>query len=246
MPAIKVPTAKLRSFAKKNVPNPLFVVLSGSHAYGFPSPDSDYDLRGAHIAKTKDLLGLRKPPETMERKGEGVELVTHEAEKFLGLLLSPSGYVLEQIFSPYTILETKEFKQLKLLSKNVLCKKLHAHYAGFGLSVYKKAKAAEWRDVKENIYLLRILMTGILLLEKGKIVVDIQELNKIFKIDVLPQLVEFKKKGERVHDHFNLEKEATELFQRLDQAYKSSNLPPDIRHWDKFDDWLMKLRMRNL
>ena len=27
----------------------LFATVSGAHLYGFPSPDSDYDLRGVHI-----------------------------------------------------------------------------------------------------------------------------------------------------------------------------------------------------
>jgi uncharacterized protein len=27
----------------------LFATISGAHLYGFPSPDSDYDLRGVHI-----------------------------------------------------------------------------------------------------------------------------------------------------------------------------------------------------
>ena len=27
----------------------LFATISGAHLYGFPSPHSDYDLRGAHI-----------------------------------------------------------------------------------------------------------------------------------------------------------------------------------------------------
>ena len=27
----------------------LFVTIRGAHLYGFPSPDSDYDIRGAHV-----------------------------------------------------------------------------------------------------------------------------------------------------------------------------------------------------
>jgi hypothetical protein len=27
----------------------LFATISGAHLYGFPSPDSDFDLRGAHV-----------------------------------------------------------------------------------------------------------------------------------------------------------------------------------------------------
>jgi hypothetical protein len=36
--------------------------LSGAHAYGFPSPDSDLDLKAIHVAKTADLLGFDVPP----------------------------------------------------------------------------------------------------------------------------------------------------------------------------------------
>lgn len=43
------------------------VYLSGAHAYGFPSPDSDLDLKAIHVAKTADLLGLEIPPPTFDR-----------------------------------------------------------------------------------------------------------------------------------------------------------------------------------
>jgi len=35
----------------------LFATVSGAHLYGFPSPDSDYDLRGAHVAPVSVLAG---------------------------------------------------------------------------------------------------------------------------------------------------------------------------------------------
>jgi hypothetical protein len=31
----------------------LFATVSGAHLYGFPSPDSDFDLRAAHIRKRR-------------------------------------------------------------------------------------------------------------------------------------------------------------------------------------------------
>src|ERR1700733_5457215 len=34
------------------------IYLSGAHAYGFPSPDSDLDLKSVHVAPTRDLVGL--------------------------------------------------------------------------------------------------------------------------------------------------------------------------------------------
>jgi len=39
----------LRAEAARHPYPLLFATVSGAHLYGFPSPDSDYDLRGAHI-----------------------------------------------------------------------------------------------------------------------------------------------------------------------------------------------------
>lgn len=248
-PKLKIPLKELKAFAKKAVPNPLLLVLSGSHAYGFPSADSDIDLRGAFIAKTKTLMALRKPADTMEKRERNkaeIELVVHELEKFLGLLLSPSGYIMEQIHSPYPIIETKHSKQLKQLSRSVVCKALHNHYSGFAMNVYKKARAVGWADVKEDLYLLRILMTGITLLETGKTVVNLPELNKKFKLGIVPELIELKAQSETARGVMNMDKESAELFSRLDAAYKASNLPDHVQNIDKFNDFLVKIRIANL
>src|SRR5690349_19033293 len=82
----------------------LFVTISGAHLYGFPSPDSDYDLRGVHVLPLRDVVGLEAGRETIEVSGErgglDVDLVTHDARKFFAMMLKKNGYVLEQLFSP--------------------------------------------------------------------------------------------------------------------------------------------------
>ena len=46
-------------------PYPLiFVTISGAHLYGFPSPDSDYDLRGVHVLPARQVVGLEVGRET--------------------------------------------------------------------------------------------------------------------------------------------------------------------------------------
>jgi predicted nucleotidyltransferase len=42
----------------------LFATISGAHLYGFPSPDSDFDLRGAHVLPLEKVVGLQveRPP----------------------------------------------------------------------------------------------------------------------------------------------------------------------------------------
>ena len=81
-------------------PHPLlFATISGAHLYGFPSPDSDFDLRGAHILPLEKIAGLEVSDETVEdsRIIEGLEMdiVSHDVRKFFGLMLKKNGYVLE-------------------------------------------------------------------------------------------------------------------------------------------------------
>ena len=40
----------------------IFATISGAHLYGFPSPDSDFDLRGVHILPLKEVVGLQTGP----------------------------------------------------------------------------------------------------------------------------------------------------------------------------------------
>src|SRR2546427_1853352 len=109
----------------------LFATISGAHLYGFPSPDSDFDLRGAHVLPLGQVVGLDVPDETVEQQmrvsphpgplligcGEGgaleMDIVSHDVRKFFGLLLKKNGYVLEQLFSPLIVQTTPEHAELK-------------------------------------------------------------------------------------------------------------------------------------
>src|SRR5215468_8909861 len=85
----------------------LFMTVSGAHLYGFPSPDSDWDLRGVHVLPPSEVVGLKEGPDTLtieEKRGDlELDLVTHDVKKFFGLLLRRNGYVLEQLFSPLVV-----------------------------------------------------------------------------------------------------------------------------------------------
>src|SRR5687767_270529 len=95
----------------------LFVTISGAHLYGFPSPDSDYDLRGVHVLPVREVVGLDAGRETIEasgvRDGLEIDLVTHDVKKFFGLMLRKNGYVLEQLYSPLVVHTTPEHAELK-------------------------------------------------------------------------------------------------------------------------------------
>src|SRR4051812_43663235 len=119
----------------------LFVTISGAHLYGFPSPDSDYDLRGVHILPAREVLGLGPLRETLESEGieEGVEidLVSHDAGKFFRLLLKNNGYVLEQLFSPLVVRTSPEHEELKAIARGCITRNHVHHYLGFLATQWK-------------------------------------------------------------------------------------------------------------
>src|SRR5688572_5687400 len=85
----------------------LFATISGAHLYGFPSPDSDFDLRGSHILPVNRVVGLDVSDETIEDSrviaGLEMDIVSHDVRKFFKLLLKKNGYVLEQLYSPLVV-----------------------------------------------------------------------------------------------------------------------------------------------
>src|SRR3954464_15204484 len=77
------------------------VYLSGAHAYGFPSPDSDLDLKCVHLAPTQELVGLYPVAEPAERMEivDGVELDygSNELGPVLHGAIKGNGNYLERI-----------------------------------------------------------------------------------------------------------------------------------------------------
>src|SRR4029079_16750085 len=75
--------------------------LSGAHAYGFPSPDSDLDLKAIHVAKTSALVGFDPPQPTVERTEilEGVEIdyTSNEIAHALSGILNGNGNFIERV-----------------------------------------------------------------------------------------------------------------------------------------------------
>src|SRR5438552_431290 len=107
-------------------PYPLLAMtLSGAHLYGFPSPDSDYDLRGVYILPAREVLGLYEGHESITsmlvRSGIEIDLVMHDVKKFFLLLVNKkSGLVLEQIYSPLVLYVAPEHDELKHLAQHFI------------------------------------------------------------------------------------------------------------------------------
>ena len=177
----------------------LFATISGAHLYGFPSPDSDVDLRGVHVLPLSKVVGLEVMDETVqdERIIEGLEMdiVSHDVRKFFHLLLKKNGYVLEQLFSPLIVQTTPEHDELKAIARGCITKHHSHHYFGFVETQWNLFAKESPRRVKPLLYVYRVLLTGIWLMRTGGIEANVVTLNQTFKLPFIDELVARKLAG---------------------------------------------------
>jgi hypothetical protein len=233
----------------------LFASISGAHLYGFPSPDSDYDLRGVHILPVKEVLTLNEPRETIElseiREGLELDFVSHDVKKFFSLLLKKNGYVLEQVYSPL-ILRTNDWHQeLKVIAKDCITRHHSHHYFGFSDTEWRLFEKENPHRVKPLLYIYRVLLTGIHLLQTGEVESNLLKLNEKFRLPQIDELVAIKLSGAEkgVLADSNLEfhrKEYIRLREELKLAEEKSSLPEAPSARPALNDLLVRIRMANL
>lgn len=79
----------------------LFAVESGSRAWGFPSPDSDYDARFVYARPLDWYVSLEPGRDVLELPIENdLDINGWDLKKALGLLLKPNPVLLEWLSSP--------------------------------------------------------------------------------------------------------------------------------------------------
>jgi predicted nucleotidyltransferase len=232
----------------------IFATISGAHLYGFPSPDSDYDLRGVHVLPLKEVVGLKIGQETVEKSGiyDGLEidLVTHDARKFFGLMLKKNGYVLEQVFSPLVVHTTPEHAELIEIARDCITKHHAHHYLGFAETQWKLFEKENPPRVKPLLYVYRVLLTGIHLMQTGEIEANLVRLNDTARLPYLGDLIQRKIDGaekERLTEaDLDFHRgEYERLRQKLEDAYSASALPEASRGNEALHDLLVRLRLAN-
>lgn len=229
----------------------LFVTISGAHLYGFPSPDSDYDLRGVHLLPLKDVAGLNEGRETIEVSGifDGLEvdLVTHDARKFFSLMLKKNGYVLEQLFSPLIVRTSAEHEELKSIGMTCITKHHAHHYFGFAETQWKLFEKESPRRIKPLLYVFRVLLTGIHLMKSGVIEANLLTLNAQYPLPYVPELVARKLAGPEQstlsdRDFEFYRREYERLREQLQAAFDASTLQETSPAKPALHDLLLRVR----
>jgi predicted nucleotidyltransferase len=79
----------------------LIAVESGSRAWGFASPDSDWDVRFVYVRPIEWYLAIDQRPDVIERPiVDGLDLAGWDLRKALQLLAKPNPALLEWLSSP--------------------------------------------------------------------------------------------------------------------------------------------------
>lgn len=245
-----------RRFVQEVRPPPgqiLLCAVTGAHLYGFPSPDSDVDLKGLHLAPTSRLLGLGTVPETHDVTEfvDEVEydLTTHELGMALRAVLKGNGNVIERITSPLQVVETSALEALRQLLPSLLSRRAHAHYAGF----FRQTCRFFDREprAKTLLYSVRVVLTGIHLLRSGEVQANLPALAQEYGVDGVDAVVAYKR------DHGETATIAPELAaplrrqwpaleDQLVESRDSSALPDEPPGRDGAEDWLVQLRREDL
>ncbi len=141
----------------------LLVIESGSRAWGFPSPDSDYDVRFLYLRPRDWYLSLSPRRDVIEQPiVDEIDLNGWDVRKALGLLLKSNATVSEWMESPIRYRPDDPFvPRLAALADDLLNPRALAHhYASAG-----RQSAERWlaRDeavpVKKYFYALRPALT---------------------------------------------------------------------------------------
>ena len=228
----------------------LVVYLSGAHAYGFPSPDSDLDLKCVHVAPTGALVGLTVADGGAERMEviDGVELDygSNELGDVVRGVVKGNGNYLERLLGELVLAcDDALLAAVRPLVAAALSRRVARHYGGFAMAQLRAAEAAP--TAKKVLYVLRTACTGRHLLETGRLETDLTRLAPGYRLDI-GELIARKRTGERVAlagaelDHWRAA--LTSAVAAVDAAAATSPLPaePTAAAVADLDAWLRDVR----
>ncbi len=231
-------------------PETVFATISGAHLYGFASPDSDIDLRGAFLLPARELLGLHPPAETLtieEKSPLDLDWVAHDVRKFARMMTNHNGYVLEQLYSPLVVVTSPAHEELKEIGKGCLTRPTVRHYFGFA-SGRRKRLAEPNPTVKHLLYAYRVYLTGIHLMQAAEVVANVVTLNERFGLPEIDELVARKRAGaEKMPlDERDLALHGAVLERleaELHAAHEKSSLPEEPSTAAALNDLVVRLRL---
>ena len=163
---------KLTHIARTEPLHFLLAVESGSRAWGFASPDSDYDVRAIYIRPQEYYLQIDEAKDTFEFiENQWFDVGGWDIRKALRLLRKSNAMLLEWLRSPMVYTQDDDFtgRLNALAPQYVQAAALLHHYRGIAGNALKAMDLVHPVKLKKWFYVLRPLLAARWAVKQGGI-----------------------------------------------------------------------------
>lgn len=159
---------KLKEIEKKENVRIIMAVESGSRAWGFASPDSDYDVRFVYVRQLEDYLRLEKTKDTIEWQLDDVlDISGWDLKKALQLMHDSNPSIFEWCASPVVYQSSDAFEELKRIRGDYYSRKKSLyHYWHMANGNYQTYLQGEKVRIKKYFYVIRPLLAAMWVVDK--------------------------------------------------------------------------------
>lgn len=160
---------KLREIEKKEKVEIIYAAESGSRAWGFSSPDSDYDVRFIYKRPKEDYLKLDPFSTVIEwQTDDTFDISGWDIRKVLLMLYKSNPTVFEWNNSPVVYKTTVEWEELsEVINKFFISYTGLYHYFNTARTTYMKYLRSERVRLKKYFYALRPILASRWILSEG-------------------------------------------------------------------------------
>jgi uncharacterized protein len=139
----------------------LYACETGSRAWGFPSPDSDYDVRFIYVHDRDWYLQLNSVKDTIEVMDGDLDVSGWDLRKCLHLLKKSNAPLIERFQSPVLYYDEKKFREcfMGLIRSYYSPIAVFYHHYSLAKKFYEDFKGRETVKLKSYFYLLRSLLS---------------------------------------------------------------------------------------
>ncbi len=149
----------------------LYSCESGSRAWGFPSPDSDYDVRFIYLRQFEDYLTIQPKKDHLSFPIDNeLDIYGWDISKVLQLITKSNTTPFEWLQSPVIYKEDKTFKEeLWQLCQSYFCPRSNIHhYLGVARGAMETIHEEKIK-IKKLFYVLRPLLSALWCAERDTI-----------------------------------------------------------------------------
>jgi uncharacterized protein len=229
----------------------LVAYVSGAHAAGFATTDSDVHLRCIHVAATGDLVGLTPSADGADRRDRVDNVaIAYGSEELAGALrgaVQGDGDALERFLGDLIVASMPELlAESRPIVSRLLSQRVGHHYAAEAIALLRSFDDAPSAD--RALHVLRATATARHLLDTGELVTDLRQLTPRYAAAEVAELVEHARRPELCVDATALaarwRPRLSEAIAAIDDATAASCLPaePPARAVAEADEWLRSVR----